>query len=104
MNCQVRMAHDPGKGVVGSCTHLVLLIDGRYGVHVCHLDDVLQVVVHVRNVRIDRDFILPLELGPHAAELGVRAGGWYDVVHYVYVNVVQDYAHPVTDRSRHIVH
>ena len=45
----------------------------------------------VRDCGSDVHAILPLELGPHAAELRFVAVSRFDVVHDVDVDVVQDY-------------
>ena len=44
--------------------------------------------MEVRERRVDRHLVLPLELGPHLPELGLGAGRGNDVVHDVDVNVV----------------
>ena len=48
--------------------------------------------------------VLPLELCPHAPELGLGAGGWDDVVHDVNVNVVEDDNIAVAGSALHVVH
>ena len=47
------------------------------------------------------DLVLPLELCPHAPELGLGAGGGDDIVHNVDVNVVQHHHVPVPGSSLH---
>ena len=52
-----------------------------------------------------RDYlVLPLELRPHAPELRLCARGGDDVVHDVYVDVVEDDDVPVPRRTLHVVH
>ena len=48
--------------------------------------------------------ILPLKLGPHGPELGVRAAGWHDVIHDVDVDVIQNDTHAVADSSANVIH
>jgi len=60
--------------------------------------------VQVRNVGVDSDLVLPLKLGPHLPELGVRARRRHDVVHYVDVDVVQNDAVSVAGCTRCVIH
>jgi len=48
----------------------------------------------VLDLRVDSDFVFPFELGPHRAEFQVGAVGWVDVIHDVYVDLVE-YHHVV---------
>lgn len=52
----------------------------------------------------DTDLVLPLELGPHVAEVRVAAGGGLDVVHDVDVDVVEHNHAAVRARPRNFVH
>ena len=72
--------------------------------HVRHADDVLQVLVQVVHVGVDRHLVLPLELGPHLAELRVGARRRHDVVHDVDVDVVEHDAVTVGAGAAHVVH
>mmetsp|Transcript_6423 Transcript_6423/g.12463 ORF Transcript_6423/g.12463 Transcript_6423/m.12463 type:complete len:1013 (-) Transcript_6423:147-3185(-) len=68
----------------------VLVVDVGQTLHVGARDNVPEVGDGVRHRRVDRHLVLPLELGPHAAELQERAEGRRDVVHDVDVDVVED--------------
>lgn len=49
--------------------------------HVGRLHNVLQVFHEIRDVRVDVDLVLPLELGPHRTELSLGALSRHNVVH-----------------------
>ena len=63
-----------------------------------------QVRRQLRQAGVHRHLVLPLELRPHGAELGLCAGGGDDVVHDVDVNVVEDHHVPVTGGAGHVIH
>lgn len=50
------------------------------------------------------DLVLPLELGPHVAEVGVAAGSGLDVVYDVDMDVVEHHHATVHGRTAHLVH
>jgi len=60
--------------------------------------------MQVCDVGVDGDLVFPLKLGPHLAELGVRAARWHNVVHDVDVNVIEDNAVSVTGGTGRVVH
>ncbi len=62
-------------------------LGGGEALHVGCLLNVLQVLLQVGDVRVNSDLVLPLELGPHLPELGLRAGRALQVVHDVDVHV-----------------
>mmetsp|Transcript_20455 Transcript_20455/g.48485 ORF Transcript_20455/g.48485 Transcript_20455/m.48485 type:complete len:711 (-) Transcript_20455:783-2915(-) len=64
----------------------------REALHVGRLDDVVEELLDVVDVGVDRHLVLPLELGPHGAEGEVGARGGRDVVHDVDVDVVEHHA------------
>ena len=64
----------------------------------------LEELGEVVDVGVDGHLVLPLELGPHLAELGVGAVARHDVVHDVDVDVVQHDAVTVAGRTTHVVH
>mmetsp|Transcript_29406 Transcript_29406/g.94414 ORF Transcript_29406/g.94414 Transcript_29406/m.94414 type:complete len:405 (-) Transcript_29406:115-1329(-) len=75
----------------------------REAAHVGVLHEVLQEGQQRREVRVHRDLVLPLELGPHEAEGLVRAPGGADVVHDVELDVVQVDVRALR-RRRRVVH
>ena len=84
---------EDGLGVEVGCHEPTLPAQGLVGgkaLHVRGLEEVLQVLVQVGQRGVDRHLVLPLELGPHLAELDLGADGGHDVVHDVDVDVVQD--------------
>ena len=76
---------------------------GRQALHVRRLDDVLEVLVEIANVRVDHHLVLPLEHDPHLEELLVVARRRHDVVHDVDVNVVEDDTVAVVGGARYVV-
>ena len=58
----------------------------------------------LRQAGVHRHLVLPLELRPHGAELGLGAGGGDDVVHDVDVDVIEDHHVPVTGGACHVIH
>ena len=63
-----------------------------------------QVGHQLRQAGVHRHLVLPLELRPHGAELGLCAGGGDDVVHDVDVNVIEDHHVPVAGGASNVVH
>ena len=74
-----------------------------HAAHVGNVGHVAEIVHNVVNLRVNRHLVLPLELGPHAAELHVGAAGRLDIIHDVHVDVVQDHHRLVRARGR-VVH
>lgn len=72
--------------------------------HVGALNDVVQIFVQIGDVGVDSDLVLPLELGPHLAELRVIARCRHNVVHYVDVYVVEHNAVSVAGGTRCVIH
>lgn len=63
-----------------------------------------QVLAKVCDVGVDCHLILPLKLCPHLAELRVCAGSWHNVVHDVYMDVVEHHTVAVASSSSDIIH
>ena len=72
--------------------------------HVGALNDVVQIFVQIGDVGVDGDLVLPLELGPHLAELCVVARCRHNVVHYVDVYVIEHDAVSVAGGTRCVIH
>ena len=76
---------------------------GGEALHVGGGQEAVEVAHEVRQRRVDGHLVLPLELRPHGAELGLGAGGGDYVVHDVDVDVVKNNYISVACRSRHVV-
>ena len=94
------MNHISQNGPTNRETNLL----GRETLHVCTLDDVVQILVKVDNVGVDGDLVFPLELSPHLTELPVGARRRDNVVHDVDVDVIQNDAVSVAGSTRCVVH
>jgi hypothetical protein len=64
----------------------------------------LNIIMKICHIRIDRHLILPLKLGPHLPELCVCTCGRDDVVHDVNVDIIQHYTVTVITLIADIVH
>jgi hypothetical protein len=51
----------------------------------------LKEVAQIRDVGVNCNLVLPLELGPHAAKVFALALCWANVIHYIELNVAQVY-------------
>ena len=97
---------EDGLGVeVGSHEATLALerLVGGEALHVGGGQEAVEVAHEVRQRRVDGHLVLPLELRPHGAELGLGAGGGHDVVHDVDVNVIEDDDVPVAGGARHVI-
>lgn len=47
--------------------------------------------------------VLPLKLRPHCSEFCVSTDSWYDIVHYIYVYVIEYHHVTITHCSGNIV-
>ena len=71
--------------------------------HVSRCQEVLQVIIEIGEVSVDRDLVLPLKLRPHLSELCVGTRGRLYVVHNVNVDVVEHHTAAIRTRPGNVV-